>query len=314
MQTVELDTVYRTSDPAHLLFQSRICERQPPKELLREYFHGRHWASDSLESCVAEGMRKAKERGCTFTWLTATNAGSEEVCRAALQLKGIREADLAEGFVCDPQTKSSLRILARPGIILRLSRNLDKTRGFVNGALAEVVASLRGNAIFVCRLLASGNYVLVHPMLEDGAVFLPCCYGYATTIRRAQGASLDMGCIYFDQHKHPAGRGYGYVAVSRFRNRSGCHLFGKLRMTDFLPVGEEREDEVTKRGYQSETDDSEDEGMEHAFQGGASSEDEGMSEDEGIEDGMEHAFAGMGEEREYLSGDDFDAHAYDDFS
>ena len=44
--------------------------------------------------------------------------------------------------------------------------------------------------------------------------FLPCVYGYATTIRRAQGASLDQGCLYFDQtgckKKHP-GRGYGYV-------------------------------------------------------------------------------------------------------
>ena len=57
--------------------------------------------------------------------------------------------------------------------------------------------------------------------------FLPCVYGYATTIRRAQGASLDQGCLYFDQtgckKKHP-GRGYGYVGASRFRSRDGCYL------------------------------------------------------------------------------------------
>ena len=99
-----------------------------------------------------------------FTWLTVTNAGSEEVCRAALRHQGITEAELARGFVCDPQTKSRLRILARPGITLRLSRNIDKQRGFVNGALAEVVVSLRGNAIFVAKLVASGNYVLIHAM------------------------------------------------------------------------------------------------------------------------------------------------------
>ena len=80
---------------------------------------------------------------------------------------------------------------------------------------------------------------------ERGERFLPCCYGYATTIRRAQGASLDMGCLWFDQHYRHAGRGYGYVGVSRFKSQAGCYLFGKLRRTDFLPVGAEKEDEVT---------------------------------------------------------------------
>ena len=98
---------------------------------------------------------------------------------------------------------------------------------------------------------------------------LPCCYGYATTIRRVQGVSLHMGCVYFNHHRHPAGRGCGYVGVSRFRSRRGCFLYGKLRRTDFLPVGEEKEEEVVGRGYLSVSDDSEDDsGLEHAFQGG----------------------------------------------
>ena len=119
--------------------------------------------------------------------------------------------------------------------------------------LPEVCESLRGNAVFMARLLGSGNYVLVHPMTEDGAVFLPCCYGYATTVRRAQGMSLKMGCIYMDQRKKGAGRGYAYVAVSRFQSRAGCHWYGKLRRSDFLPVGEDKEDEVLERGVESES-------------------------------------------------------------
>ena len=136
---------------------------------------------------------------------------------AALLNMGITEEDLQYGAVCDPQTKSKLNILARPGIILRLSRNLDKLRGFVNGAVCVVIEPLRGNSIFTAKLLSSGNYVLVHPMAEGGITFLPCCYGYATTIRRAQGVSLSCGAVFFDQHRHAAHRGYGYVAVSRFR-------------------------------------------------------------------------------------------------
>ena len=80
---------------------------------------------------------------------------------------------------------------------------------------------LSGNAVFTVRLLETGNTVLVHPMEEAGERFLPCCYGYATTIRRVQGASLHVGCLYFDQKYHHAGRGYGYVGVSRFRTRKG---------------------------------------------------------------------------------------------
>ena len=93
--------------------------------------------------------------------------------------------------------------------------------------------------------------VLIHPMEERGITFLPCCYGYATTIRRAQGASLDNGCVYFELKRHHAGRGYAYVAISRFRTRAGCHLYGKLRSSDFLPVGEEKDDEHLERGYDS---------------------------------------------------------------
>ena len=88
--------------------------------------------------------------------------------------------------------------------------------------------------------------------------FLPCIYGYATTIRRAQGASLDQGCLYFDQARHHAGRGYGYVGASRFRSREGCFLYGRIRRTDFLPVGEPQEHEVTERGIESESSDEED--------------------------------------------------------
>ena len=54
--------------------------------------------------------------------------------------------------MCDPTTKSSLRILARLGIKIRLTRNFDKARGFVNGALGVVVESLRDDEVFTVRL------------------------------------------------------------------------------------------------------------------------------------------------------------------
>ena len=53
------------------------------------------------------------------------------------------------------------------------------------------------------------------------------------------------------------------MAVSRFVSRKGCYLYGKLRRTDFLPVGEEREDEVLERGWDSVTSSSD---SEHGLQ------------------------------------------------
>ena len=204
------------------------------------------------------------------------------MCQAALHHHGVTAAELATGYLCDPASKSTLRIVAKSGLIIRLSRNFDKGRGFVNGALAVICESLNGNRVFTARLMSSGNMVLVHPMEEDTARFLPCCYGYATTIRRAQGADIFHGCLFMDNKWHPAARGYGYVGVSRFRSREGVHIFGKLRRTDFLPVGPELETEVLQRGYDSvDSDDEEGAGLEYAF----AAEDEESDTEVGVDRG-----------------------------
>jgi len=173
--------------------------------VLQEYFEGRHWRGVSLEEAVSHGNALEETIGQVFTWLTSTNAGAAEVCRAALRVAGIDEDQLSGGYLCDPASKSPLRMLARPGIKVRLTRNFDKQRGFVNGATGTVWESLRDNAIFTVKLHGTGNFVLVYPMEEEGAIFLPCCYGYATTIRRAQGASLELGCLWFNQKRRAAG-------------------------------------------------------------------------------------------------------------
>ena len=168
---------------------------------------------------------------------------------------------------------------------MRLTRNLNKGRGFVNGATAIIEDSLEGNAVFTARLVGTGNLVLVHPIHEHGAIFLPCCYGYATTIRRAQGADLHHGCIFLDQKRRAAQRGYAYLACSRFKSRAGCYLYGRLRTSDFLPVDDVREDgklddnEIVERGYLSVSSDGDDgEGIALAYgnplAGGMDSDDE----------------------------------------
>ena len=56
------------------------------------------------------------------------------------------------------------------------------------------------------------------------------------------------------------------VGVSRFKTRAGCFLYGKLRRSDFLPVGDELDEEVLERGYDSvSSDESDGAGLEYAF-------------------------------------------------
>ena len=187
LPTVELKTVYRTSDEDHLVFLNGIRHQQPDRPMLEQYFGDRHWKSShhELSDCVRMGMDKAEAAGQPFVWLTSTNRGSSEVSQAALEHKGVTLDDLKKGYPCDPTSKSLLNILAIVGLIIRLTRNLDKRRGFVNGATAVIVEPLDdSNSVVIAKLIGTGNLVLVHPIHEHGETFLPCCYGYATTIRQ----------------------------------------------------------------------------------------------------------------------------------
>ena len=65
------------------------------------------------------------------------------------------DEQLKTGYRCDPTSKSNLRIIAKKDILVRLTRNLDKARGFVNGAIATVFEDLdyvAGILKFVFRL------------------------------------------------------------------------------------------------------------------------------------------------------------------
>ena len=94
-------------------------------------------------------MELAEKAKQPFQWLTTTNYGASAVCEAALRCVEVSQAELDSGYRGDSSTKSDLRIVAKKGILLRLSRNFDKQRGFVNGALVEVCESLAGNAVFM---------------------------------------------------------------------------------------------------------------------------------------------------------------------
>jgi hypothetical protein len=161
--------------------------------------------------------------------------------------------------------KASLPILPRIGVWIRLTRNLDKARGFVNGALGqidEVFRHDRGVVVFSLRLV-SGTMVMVHPVSYSGETFLPCAYGYGCTVRRTQGLSLWHGALFLDGRIYPRPRGHAYVGVSRFRRALGVFHYGPLRRSDWLPTLEceeeqDRPGDLSPGDWDTSSDDSDD--------------------------------------------------------
>ena len=110
------------------------------------------------------------------------------------------------------------------GMRIRFTRNVDKERGFVNGAVAIVEHVLRKDVLVACT--PGGIPILAHPAQYDGIQFMPFSFGYAMTIRRSQGSTLEMMTLRFDR-KYSADRGYGYVGAPRVQPAADLFVMGQ---------------------------------------------------------------------------------------
>ena len=62
---------------------------------------------------------------------------------------------------------------------------------------------------------------------------------------------MHQGCLFFD-HNYPPARGYGYVATNRLKTKTGLYHYGRIRRTDWLPVGPALDTEQLFRGPESD--------------------------------------------------------------
>lgn len=226
----------RSSDPEMLAFLQHCRTRQPSRATLTNFFDNRVWNKD-VDQAVRKARNLENTTGKTFTFLTVTNKGAAALNRAWVQQAfPTAGAVLAAGggLAGDPSYGEE-QLWFEAGMRVRLTQNLDKDRGFVNGAIGTIQRVLRKD-VFVLKTDA-GVLLLVHPIKQNGRKFMPVTYGYATTIRRAQGATLELVGVRFDRRL--ADHGYAYVAVSRARRRADVYLIGSIRRTDWRPVGED---------------------------------------------------------------------------
>lgn len=82
---------------------------------------------------------------------------------------------------------------------------------------------------------------------------VPVLYAYATTMRRAQGSTLELTGLFFDRRR--ADRGYAYVGVSRVKWQADAYHIGPIRRSDWRPVGGDPDgNEQEHPGPMSESD------------------------------------------------------------
>ena len=124
------------------------------------------------------------------------------------------------------------------GMRLSLCKNTDKKADYVNG-MTCIVEAINHHGIEVRT--KTGRHLTVSKITEektlaDGTiarcVFFPIRLGYAVTLHKVQGSTLDYMVLWLDQENVA---GAAYVALSRVRRDTDWQFFGQLSVAHFAP-------------------------------------------------------------------------------
>jgi hypothetical protein len=118
------------------------------------------------------------------------------------------------------------------GMRLFITRNANKQNDFVNGMGCEV---LERDQYGVLVRTDTDKRLLVHPMTdpETKSVYFPLRHGYATTLHKVQGATLDHMTMWLDKAWWPAA---AYVALSRVQYDDSWQFVGDMKPEHFVPA------------------------------------------------------------------------------
>ena len=118
------------------------------------------------------------------------------------------------------------------GARVQLTKNLHKEMDYVNGMGATILGLQQGG---VRVRTDTGFTVVVYPWTDGDSrtTFHPMRLGYANTLTKLQGATLDSMTLYLDVANIPAA---GYVALSRVRYDKQWRFVGHLTRHHFTPA------------------------------------------------------------------------------
>ena len=246
----------RSVDPTMLTFLNKIRSKQPTRPELERFFRGRVWDSNIKDAVKKSYDIETTNHGKKFMFLTVTNKAAAALNQARLELEFPEEARrLSNGEGLPGEIAN---ILLTANMRVRLTHNVNKEEGYVNGNTGQIRKVLRRD-VFIMES-SQHTCILVYPITVNGRRYLPVAYGYATTMRRAQGATMDAIGLLFDRRMPD--RGYAYVGTSRAKLSSMVFHLGRIRQTDWLPVGGTASEEHTCLSALSDSSDEQEESEE----------------------------------------------------
>ena len=183
LSTITLRTIHHANDDDLLTFLSHDRSHQRCRERLYRFYDGRQWYRPlnglDLSDADARGLSIQQETGHEFVWLCVTNAGASQVNLAALSHVSLLGDWQSMGYHTDPNSDSRLDFYACLGVQVRLTRNLDKDRSFVNGAVGTVEQVLKvydGRPEVFTFEVNIWVYVIFRPIRHGKRRFHPCTH------------------------------------------------------------------------------------------------------------------------------------------
>ena len=145
--------------------------------------------------------------------------------------------DETTGNLWVDRPREALLLTLYEGLRVRLTRNMDKSRDFVNGMAAVVRSFVTGRTGLVFET-ETGEVLCVYPVTDDDVsggrvTSYPLRLGYADTVHAFRGAELPHVTFWPDRAGCPAA---GYVALSRVRKDRGYLLGGSISAEQFVPA------------------------------------------------------------------------------
>jgi ASC-1-like (ASCH) protein len=225
----------------------------PSKRMLRKIARY-HRAWTTKEPSAYNILKLLRDTNYKTTVTTFTKHGAAMVNRLAQQvlfkdqhkpILGTIDADFEDneenyndkGKLRKDKKLEPFRLDLYRGMRVCLTRNMDKDNDFVNGmsALVEHFDADSGNLEVMTKTKKVLSVHLVTADIEGhGRVTAyPIRLGYACTIHKIQGATLDHITIWPDAY---GCRAAGYVALSRVRNDEDYLLAGTLSPSKFVPA------------------------------------------------------------------------------
>ncbi len=117
------------------------------------------------------------------------------------------------------------------GMTVMLTRNINKEVDYVNG-MSAVVEGLYQSGVRVRT--RTGYELMVFPWTdEEKRVYFPMRVGYACTLMKMQGATLEHLTVWLDQANVEAA---GYVALSRVEHEANWRFVGDPTEHHFTPA------------------------------------------------------------------------------